>query len=107
MNRATGTCPSFFFNKTVFLWWFVVSLEGIENTAGLHVSCKYRLNNAHTIYPYTYDYIHVYINCAYLYFMFRHTFVKVLLTGALISSNLHDISHHVVHKSGKQSIYSS
>jgi hypothetical protein len=32
--------------------------------------------------------LHTYIKCKY-------TFVNMLLTGALISSNKHDISHHI------------
>jgi hypothetical protein len=66
------------------LQWLVLSQDGIENTADLYVSHKESPTYSHK-YKF---YIHTFIICNY-------TFGNVLLTGALISSNKHDISHHI------------
>jgi hypothetical protein len=80
--------PSYFCNslisKKFCLQWLVLSQDGIENTADLHVSYK-----ESPTYSYIYKlFIQTYIICNY-------TCANMLLTGALISSNTHDISHHI------------
>jgi hypothetical protein len=66
------------------LQWLVLSQDGIENSAELYVS-----NKESPTYSHKYKlFLHTYIICNY-------TLPNMLLTGSLISSNKHDISHHI------------
>jgi hypothetical protein len=77
-------CTSLIFKK-VFLQWLVLSQDGIENTTDLHIS-----------YKESPTYSHKYKVLLHTYIMCNYTFDNILLTGAIISSNKHDIiSHHL------------
>jgi hypothetical protein len=93
-------CALLLFPHNNMLRWLVVSLEGIANTTGVHVYrsricsnilihsiCIHMIIHSICIHMIMYKHnliINTYIICNY-------NFVNMLLTRALMSSNIHDI----------------